>query len=296
MEDSLIIGTTAVDTVRIYAASTTGLVEEARRIHQTWATASAALGRVLTGTIILGVMADNLRRLTVEVCGDGPLGKLMAVSNQRGTVKGYLDNPQVDLDLNSMGKFDVGKAVGKGELVVTKELGIGEPYQGIVPLQTGEIAEDFAYYFTKSEQTPSAVILGVLVNPDGSIREAGGIIIQLMPGADEATTVALEEKLERMPTLTRLLDEGMTPHKLASQFACGPDGLKVLDTVTLRYQCDCSHDKFLGPLLSIGRQELQPLFQEEKEIEVRCHFCNQTYYYTADQLKLLDEPGPQNAV
>ncbi|HEX7714205.1 MAG TPA: Hsp33 family molecular chaperone HslO, partial [Bacillota bacterium] len=142
MEDSLIIGTTAVDTVRIYAASTTGLVEEARRIHQTWATASAALGRVLTGTIILGVMADNLRRLTVEVCGDGPLGKLMAVSNQRGTVKGYLDNPQVDLDLNSMGKFDVGKAVGKGELVVTKELGIGEPYQGIVPLQTGEIAED----------------------------------------------------------------------------------------------------------------------------------------------------------
>lgn len=293
MEDSLIIGTTAGDTVRIYAARTTGLVEEARRIHQTWATASAALGRVLTGTVIMGVMADNLRRLTVEVCGDGPLGKLMAVSNQRGTVKGYLDQPQVDLDLNSMGKFDVGKAVGKGELVVTKELGIGEPYQGIVPLQTGEIAEDLAYYFTKSEQTPSAVALGVLINPDGSIREAGGIIIQLMPGADEATTAALEEKLERMPPLTRLLDEGTTPRELASKFECGPDGLKVLDTVALSYRCDCSRNKFLRPLLSIGKEELKPLLEEEKEIEVRCHFCNQTYYYNAAELKLPDGPDPK---
>lgn len=282
--DHLIIATAYTDTVRIYCAKTTRVVETARLLQKTWPTATAALGRVLTGTLIMGVMDDNVCRLTVEIAGDGLLGKIVAVSNQSGVVKGYLDHPEVDLDLNKAGKFDVAGAVGKGYFSVIKDLGLKGPYQGIVPLQSGEIAEDFAYYFTKSEQTPSAVALGVLVNPNGEIQVAGGLVIQLMPGATEAITQMLEAKLTKLPQLTHLLSHGMTTSQLVQEFGDSPEDVKILQEIELQYQCDCSQDRFRGPLLSLDPQELDEIIAESGELEVRCHFCNKIYHYRQSDL------------
>ncbi|TCL69356.1 molecular chaperone Hsp33 [Hydrogenispora ethanolica] len=282
MTDSLMIATTANDMVRIYTVSTTGVVEEARRIHQTWPTATAALGRVLTGTLMMGVMSDTLKRLTVQFAGEGPLGKIIGVSNQPGTVKGYLENPQVDLDLNPLGKFDIAKAVGPGTLTVIKDHGLKNPYNGVVPIQSGEIGEDLAYYFTKSEQIPSAVGLGVLVAPDGQVQAAGGFIVQLLPGCPDAVAMSLEETLRYIPAVTTILNSGETSAQLARRFAIG--SLKILAEMPVKYYCDCSGERFRGPLLSLGRQELEKIIQEQGNIEVQCQFCNQKYTYSAAEL------------
>lgn len=284
MNDSLTIATAFEDTVRVYAAGATNLVETARRIHDTWPTATAALGRTLTATLILGVMQDQTDRLTVRIVGDGPLGGILAVSNQRGVVKGYVNQPHVDLDLNSLGKLDVARAVGSGQLFVTKDLGLKEPYQGVVPLVSGEIGEDFAHYFATSEQAPSAVALGVLVAPDGRVQAAGGLIIQMMPGVTEAIIAFLEDKLRVLPTVTAMLEKGLTPPELIRR-ALGEDvPFKVLETLDIAYACDCSKERFRGPLLSLGPAELEQLFEEDGQVEVRCHFCNTLYQYQRDGL------------
>ncbi len=285
MEDHLVIATAKQSTIRIYAALTAGVVEEARKIHETWPTATAAFGRVLTGTLMMGVMNDNLKRLTVSVSGNGPIGRILAVSNERGQVKGEIDNPRVDLKPNRLGKLDVGGGIGSGEMMVLKDLGLKDPYQGVVPLQNGEIAEDFAYYFTKSEQTPSAVALGVLVNPDGTVQTAGGLIVQLLPGSTEATVSALEQKLHDMPRLTEMLAEGISPAELISRIAPDPETVKILERLNVRYCCDCSWDRFRGPLLSLDPGEIGNILQEQGRIEVRCHFCNKIYHYQESQLK-----------
>jgi molecular chaperone Hsp33 len=285
MKDHLIIATANEGMVRIYAALTTGVVDEARKIHGTWPTATAALGRVLTGTLMMGVMSDNLRRLTVNICGDGPLGTILALSNERGTVKGEVANPKVDLDLNSSGKLDVGSAVGTGNMIVLKDLGLKEPYQGIVPLQNGEIAEDFAYYFTKSEQTPSAVALGVLVNPDGSVKSAGGLIIQLLPGCSDDIITFLEQKLQDLPRLTTTLAQRIPPARLIKLVVPQPESVKLLEQITVNYHCDCSWERFRGPLLSLDPEEIGHILQEQGQVEVRCHFCNKTYHYQANELR-----------
>ena len=285
MKDHLVIATSSNDTVRIFTALTTATVENARKIHDTWPTATAALGRVLTGALITGVMSDTLYRLTVKFSGDGPLGTIMAVSNRRGEVKGYLDNPHVDLSLNRSGKLDVGAAVGSGTLTVVKDYGLKNPYHGVVPLQNGEVATDFAYYFTKSEQTPSAVSLGVLVEPDGSVKVAGGLIIQLMPGASEEMIRSIEEKLSQLPPITTVFNSGVTTTGLISEIA-GPTGVKFLEEIDLSYRCDCSKERFLGPLLSIDQSELEEVFKEQGEIEVRCHFCNRYYHYEPSELQV----------
>ncbi|MGE5582807.1 MAG: Hsp33 family molecular chaperone HslO [Bacillota bacterium] len=282
MEDHLVIATAAGDSVRIYAALTTQVVEDAKNIHDTWPTATAAFGRALTGTLMMGVMSDNLFRLTITISGNGPLGRILAVSNQRGKVKGEIANPQVDLDLNQYGKLDVSGAVGTGQMVVLKDYGLKEPYQGIVPLQNSEIAEDFAYYFTKSEQTPSAVALGVLVSPDGTVEAAGGLIVQLMPGVGEETIKTIEQKLEKFPGITNLLAEGVSPSQLVERMAPGP--AKFLDRLPVFYHCDCSWEKFRGPLLSLDPGELNSILKEQGRVEVQCHFCKQFYYYDTDQL------------
>jgi molecular chaperone Hsp33 len=283
--DHLIIATAYSGTVRIYTARTTGVVETARLIHDTWPTATAAFGRVLTGTLIMRVMDSNVQRLTVEFCGDGLLGRILAVSNQAGTVKGYLDHPQVDLDLNKAGKLDVSGALGKGHLSVIKDLGLKGPYQGIVPIQSGEIGEDLAFYFTKSEQTPSAVALGVLVSPDGAVEAAGGLVIQLMPGASEATINDLEVKLAKLPRLTQLLSNGISILELAQQFGASPRDIKVLGEVELNYRCDCSRERFRGPLLSLDPYEIDSIIKERGEVEVRCHFCNKLYHYRQSEFQ-----------
>jgi molecular chaperone Hsp33 len=285
MEDHLVIATANQSTIRIYAALTAGVVEEARKIHGTWPTATAAFGRVLTGTLIMGVMNDSLKRLTVTISGNGPIGRILAVSNERGQVKGEVDQAEVDLEPNTLGKLDVAGAVGTGEMIVLKDLGLKDPYQGIVSLQNSEIAEDFAYYFTKSEQTPSAVALGVLVNPNGTVQTAGGLIVQLLPGSSEATVTALEQKLHNLPRLTQLLADGITPSELITTIAPEPESVKILDRIKVNYHCDCSWDRFRGPLLSLDPNEIDNILQEQGWIEVRCHFCNKIYHYQENQLK-----------
>lgn len=285
MKDHLVIATSSNDTVRIYTALTTETVESARKMHDSWPTATAALGRVLTGTLITGVMSDNPYRLTVKFSGDGPLGTVIAVSNRRGEVKGYVDNPHVDLSLNQSGKLDVGAAIGSGTLTVVKDYGLKNPYHGVVPLQNGEVALDFAYYFAKSEQTPSAVSLGVLVEPDGTVKAAGGLIIQLMPGASEEKIGSIEAKLAQLPPITTLLNSGITPAGIISEIV-GPTEVKILEELDLRYRCDCSRERFLGPLLSINPSELEEVFREQGQVEVRCHFCNRYYHYELSELKV----------
>jgi molecular chaperone Hsp33 len=284
MHDHLIIATASNDTVRIYAALTTRVVEEARLIHGTWPTATAALGRVLTGTLMMGVMSDNPYRLTVDISGSGPVEKILAVSNERGTVKGEILNPEVDLDLNRFGKLDVAGAIGKGYLAVIKDYGLKDPYRGIVPIVSGEVAQDFAYYFTKSEQTPSAVALGVLVHPDGTVWAAGGLIIQMMPGASEETTGLFEEKLTTLPSLTSLYSQGLSPLEIIGKVVPDPGSVKVLEEVAVCYRCDCNRDRFRGPLLSLDREELGTILKEQGRIEVRCHFCNKLYHYQSAEL------------
>lgn len=285
MKDHLVIATSSNDTVRIYTALTTETVESARKIHDSWPTATAALGRVLTGTLITGVMSDNPYRLTVKFSGDGPLGTVLAVSNRRGEVKGYVDHPHVDLSLNQSGKLDVGAAIGSGTLTVVKDYGLKNPYHGVVPLQNGEVALDFAYYFAKSEQTPSAVSLGVLVEPDGTVKAAGGLIIQLMPGASEEKIGAIEAKLAQLPPITTLLNSGVTPAGIISEIT-DPTEVKILEEIELKYRCDCSRERFLGPLLSINPSELEEVFREQGQVEVRCHFCNRYYHYEPSELKV----------
>lgn len=285
MKDHLVIATSSNDTVRIYTALTTETVESARKIHDSWPTATAALGRVLTGTLITGVMSDNPYRLTVKFSGDGPLGTVLAVSNRRGEVKGYVDHPHVDLSLNQSGKLDVGAAIGSGTLTVVKDYGLKNPYHGVVPLQNGEVALDFAYYFAKSEQTPSAVSLGVLVEPDGTVKAAGGLIIQLMPGASEEKIRSIEAKLAQLPPITTLLNSGVTPAGIISEIT-DPTEVKILEEIELKYRCDCSRERFLGPLLSINPSELEEVFREQGQVEVRCHFCNRYYHYEPSELKV----------
>lgn len=285
MKDHLLIATSSNDTVRIYTALTTETVESARKIHDSWPTATAALGRVLTGTLITGVMSDNPYRLTVKFSGDGPLGTVLAVSNRRGEVKGYVDQPHVDLSLNQSGKLDVGAAIGSGTLTVVKDYGLKNPYHGVVPLQNGEVALDFAYYFAKSEQTPSAVSLGVLVEPDGTVKAAGGLIIQLMPGASEEKIGSIEAKLAQLPPITTLLNSGITPAGIISEIT-DPTEVKILEEIELKYKCDCSRERFLGPLLTINPSDLEEVFKEQGQVEVRCHFCNRYYHYEPSELKV----------
>ena len=275
--DQLLIATAYSSTVRIYTALTTGVVETARVLHDSWPMATAALGRVLTGTLMMRVMDMDAQSLTVLFSGDGPLGRILAVSTERGTVKGYLDHPQIDLALNNAGKLDIAGALGKGNLSIIKDLGLKGPYQGIVPIQTGEIGLDFAYYFTKSEQIPSAVALGVLINPDGRVQVAGGLIIQIMPGAMETTISDLENKLLKLPQLTSLLNQGVSIRDLAREFSAGD--FKILEEMPVQYQCDCSQERFQGRLLSLGPQELNAIIKEQGELEARCHFCNKLYHY-----------------
>lgn len=284
MNDQLLIATALDDTVRIYVSRATQMVEEARRIHDTWPTATAALGRTLIATLMMGTMNDAVYRLTVRIAGDGPLGGILAVSNAPGTVKGYVSNPHIDLDLNPAHKLDVARAVGSGQFIVSKDIGLKEPYQGVVPLQTGEIGDDFAYYFTKSEQTPSAVALGVLIAPGGEVMAAGGLIVQLMPGAADATITFLEEAFASLPPISNLLASGITLEGMARQVIGADREIKILKTMPIQYTCDCSKERFRGPLLSLGADELDGLYQKEKMIEVRCHFCNKLYRYRKEEL------------
>ncbi|GIO88237.1 33 kDa chaperonin [Paenibacillus faecis] len=282
MKDRLVRGTAMDGKVRAFAVRTTELVEELRRRHDTYPTTTAALGRTVTAAAMMGAMLKGEERLSIQVKGDGPVGQIVADANAKGEVRGYVTNPHVQLPSNSKGKLDVAGAVGTtGFIHVTKDLGMKDPYRGSVPLISGELGEDFTYYFALSEQTPSAVGLGVLVDTDSSVIVAGGFIIQLLPGLSDSEIDAIERAVGQLPPVTSLLDQGMEPEEMLRWIV--PD-VKVLEEMDITFSCHCSRDRVERTLISLGREELTLLRDEGKETEVVCDFCNEVYTFTRDEL------------
>ena len=283
--DYIIRATAADSQVRAFAAVTKETVETARKDHNTSPVATAALGRLLTAGAMMGVMMKGEKDiLTLQVKADGPLNGITVTADSQGRVKGYAGNPEVLLPANDKGKLDVSGAVGNGFLNVIKDMGLKEPYSGQVDLQTGEIAEDLTYYFAVSEQVPSAVGLGVLMNKDNTVREAGGFIVQVMPFAEEKTIAKLEENIQKIQSVTTLLEQGHTPESLLETVFEGLD-LEIMDKVPTEFYCNCSKERVEKALISIGRKDLNEMIQEGKEIELNCHFCNTNYVFSVEELK-----------
>lgn len=285
MSDYIVRAMAANNQIRAFAAVTRDVVETARKAHNTSPVATAALGRLLTGGAMMGVMMKGEKDiLTIQVKADGPLQGITVTADSGGRVKGYVGNPDVLLPANAKGKLDVAGAVGNGFLQVIKDMGMKEPYSGQVTLQTGEIAEDLTYYFATSEQIPSAVGLGVLMNRDNTVRQAGGFIVQMMPFADEATISRLEENVRKISSVTSLLDAGHTPETLLQTVLEGFD-VEISDQIDTKFFCNCSKSRVERALISIGAKELNEMIQEGKPIELNCHFCNTNYEFTVEELK-----------
>lgn len=283
----MVRATAANAQIRAFAATTRNLVEEMRGIHNTSPVASAALGRLLTGGAMMGAMMkgeDDL--LTLQVKGDGPIGGMTVTADANGNVKGYANEPQVILPASPAGKLDVGAAVGKGILRVVKDMGLKEPYVGQTILQTGEIAEDLTYYFAASEQTPSSVGLGVLMEKNNTVKQAGGFILQLMPYAEEAVIARLEDNLRRFPSVTAALEAGNTPEQMLGILLDGLD-MEIGESMDMRYHCDCSRKRVERAMISLGKKEIEEMIAEGKEVEVGCQFCNKKYKFTVEELERL---------
>lgn len=276
--------------IRAMAVRTTDTVTEAQERHDTWRAATAALGRTLTGSLLLGAMHKNEEKLTVKIQGDGPLGAIVVDADSKGNVKGYVKNPEVNLAPNALGKIDVRGAVGaNGTFSVVKDLGLKEPITGQVPIVSGEIAEDFTYYLANSEQVPSAVGLSVLVDKDSEddrVKAAGGFMIQVMPGASEETLVEIEKRLAEIPQVSNLLDAGETPEKILERLL-GKENVEILETMPVQYYCDCSKERFASAIITLGETELTQMIEEDEGAEAVCHFCGEKYQYSAAELKEL---------
>lgn len=284
MEDYIVRATAAEGQVRAFAAVTRQTVEEARRRHGTSPVATAALGRLLTAGAMMGSMMKNdTDMLTLKIRGDGPLGGITVTADSKANVKGYVDVPDVMLPPKN-GKLDVGGAVGIGMIQVIKDMGLKEPYCGQTILVSSEIAEDLTYYFANSEQVPSSVGLGVLMERDNTVKTAGGFIIQMMPFAREETVSRIEENLKHVTSVTALLDRGCTPEDLLGELL-GNVGLEVTDKVPTQFCCNCSKERVEHAVAGIGRKDIQDMINEGKDIEVKCHFCNSAYRYTVEDLK-----------
>ena len=285
MNDYIIRATAANDQIRAFAAVTTQMVETAREHHNTSPVATAALGRLLTAGAMMGSMMKGEKDvLTLQIKAGGPLQGITVTADSQGNVKGYVGNPDVCIPANSKGKLDVAGAVGPGFLTVIKDMGLKEPYSGQVMLQTCEIAEDLTYYFAISEQVPSAVGLGVLMNKNNTVRQAGGFIVQLMPFAEEEVISRLEQNVQKINSVTNLLEEGHTPESLLEKVLEGFD-VQINEKMDTRFRCNCSKERVAKALISIGRKELNEMIQEGKPIEMNCHFCNTNYNFTVEELK-----------
>ena len=286
MDRDYIVRVTAADAqIRAFAATTRNLVEEMREIQNTRPVVSAALGRMLTGGAMMGAMMKGEEDLlTIKIEGDGPIGGMTVTADAKGNVKGYANETQVLLPASAKGKLDVGTAVGKGSLRVIKDMGLKEPYVGQTTLQTGEIAEDLTYYFAASEQVPSSVGLGVLMERDNTVKQAGGFILQLMPFAEEAVISRLEANLQRFPSVTEVLEAGNPPEKMLEMLLDGLS-MQVTDTIGTGYRCDCSKKRVERAIISIGRKDIEEMIADGEEIEVGCHFCNKKYTFSVDELK-----------
>lgn len=287
MGDYVIRGTAANGQVLAFACTTTEMVTEARRRHGTSKTATAALGRTMSGA---AMMAAGLKKpyesITININGNGPLGTVVAMADGGGRVRGYVGDPTVELPLNSKGKLDVGGAVGLGVMSIEKDLHMKEPYIGTSILATSEIAEDLAYYFTTSEQIPSAVALGVLVHDDGTVWTSGGYMIQLLPGASDEIAEELQNRCMAFPQLTTYLAQGHTPEEVLQELLKDMD-LEIMGKQDIRFECFCSKQKVENALVSIGKEELDNLIMDNETIEMSCHFCNEKYYFTPEELKVI---------
>lgn len=285
MSDYIIRGTAGDNQIRFLASYTKDLVETARQKHNTSPVATAALGRLLTAGAMMGSMCKNDKDvLTLQIKCSGPIGGLTVTADSKANVKGCVNNPDVMLPPNSKGKLDVGRALDLGVLSVIKDIGLKEPYVGQTQLVSGEIAEDLTYYFATSEQVPSSVALGVLMNKENTVRQAGGFIIQLMPFADEELISKLEKKLAEFSSVTTCLEEGKMPEDMMEDLL-GEFGINIMDKIPTAFYCDCSKEKVGKAVISIGQKDIQEMIDDGKPIEVNCHFCNSNYTFDVDELK-----------
>lgn len=286
MKDYLIRAMDKLGKIRVFIATSTGTAEEARKIHKTSPTATAALGRSLTASALMSSMMKNEEdTLTFKISGDGPAGNILVVAKNNGDVKGEIMHPAADLPSREDGKLDVGGLVGNnGTLTVIMDLGLKEPYVGMSKLVSGEIAEDLAYYYAYSEQIASVVSLGVLVDKDLSVRAAGGYIIQLLPGSTEEDIVRIEKALGDIKPVSNLIDEGLSPEDILKTLSKDFD-MEILDKKELQYRCDCSKEKIKKVIKSLGKQEIEAMIEEDEGAEVVCHFCNTKYIFSEAELR-----------
>lgn len=285
MADYIIRGTAGDHQIRFFASYTKEMVETARQHHNTSPVATAALGRLLTAGAMMGSMCKNDSDvLTLQIKCSGPIGGLTVTADSKANVKGCVHNPDVMLPPSKAGKLDVGRALDLGVLSVIKDIGLKEPYVGQTQLVSGEIAEDLTYYFATSEQVPSSVALGVLMNKDNTVRQAGGFIIQLMPFADEELITKLEEKIKNFSSITSCLEAGKMPEDIMEDLL-GEFGITIMDKIPTKFYCDCSKEKVGKAVISIGKKDIQEMIDEGKPIEVNCHFCNSKYEFNVDELK-----------
>jgi molecular chaperone Hsp33 len=270
--------------VRAYAVSSTEMVGEAQRRHGTWPTASAALGRAMTAGVMMGAMLKGDDKLTIKIEGGGPIGAILVDCNAKGEARGYVTNPQTHFELNEHGKLDVRRAVGtEGMLTVVKDLGLRDFFTGQTPIVSGELGEDFTYYLVTSEQVPSSVGVGVLVNPDNTILAAGGFILQLMPGTEEETISQIEERLKVIPPISKLIQNGLTPEEILEELL-GKGNVQILEKMPVKFQCQCSKERIADAIVSLGTEEIQDMIEKEGSAEAQCHFCNEVYRFSKEEL------------
>lgn len=287
MTDYCVRATAADAQIRAFAVTTRDLTEEARSRHDLSPVVTAGLGRLMTGAVMMGSMLKGEKDiLTLQVTGDGPVRGLTVTADSKGNVKGYAQIPQAMMPPNAQGKLDVGGVIGNGYLTVIKDMGLKEPYSSRIELQTGEIGDDLTYYFAASEQVPSCVALGVLMERNNTVKQAGGFIIQLMPFAQEEVIQKLEEKIAGIQSVTAMLDAGNTPEQIL-ELVLGDMGLEITDKMPVQFQCNCCKERVEKVLISLGKQELQDMIAEDKEVELNCHFCNTNYVFTVEELKQL---------
>ena len=285
MSDYIVRASAANETLRAFAIRSTDMTAEMREHHKTLPVVTAAMGRLMSAAAMMGsMMKGDEDRLTVTVKGDGPIGQMIVTVDSHGNVKGFPANPYVDIPRKYKGKLDVGSAVGRGTLTVSMDLGLKEPYNGSVELQTGELGDDFAYYFTVSEQTPAAVGLGVMIDTDSSVKHAGGFIIQLMPSASEETIEKLEASLKEAGSVTAMMEKGMTPEDILNKLLEGLNPV-ILERTPARFHCNCSKERVAAALATIQTSELQDMINEGKDIEVKCHFCNTAYHFSVSEIR-----------
>lgn len=285
MKDYLVRAIAFDGQVRAFATNTTETVNEAQKRHNTWPIVSAALGRTMTASVMMGAMLKGEDKITVKVEGNGPIGPIIIDADAKGDVRGFVTNPHVHFDLNEQGKLDVRAGVGTdGTLTVVKDLGLRDMFSGQTPIVSGEIGEDFTYYFAKSEQVPSSVGLGVLVNPDNTILAAGGFIIQLMPGCEDETIDEIEKRLSSIEPVSKMIEKGYTPEQIL-EAVLGKENVQILSSMPVQFQCQCSKERFGAAILGLGVKEIKEMIVEDGKAEAQCHFCLEKHHFSREELE-----------